>query len=287
MGSLYGFEIETDLRLERLNSAPGERGTITLIGSSSSLEIPAGEPLATLETEDGGNTVYASYEVGGSCLLTMPPSGSFLIEPAKGQVTGDASERDELFEHRLESTALCTLLAMRGDLALHAAAVEAGAEGRAVVFCGPSHRGKSTIARTLAAAGHRVLAEDGLIVTLDGAPVAYPGARGIRVRDERGAVTLDTETGPGEPAPSEVAAVILLDERGEELTIERLEPAEAMARFTSSLIHTGARNGIASAFGNLARLFHTVPPVLASVPDDLGALPEAAEKLLDSALVTQ
>jgi energy-coupling factor transporter ATP-binding protein EcfA2 len=287
MGSIYGFEIETDLQLQRLNGARGERGTLVLAESPSPLEIPAEDPVATLETEDGGATVYAAYEVGENCLLTMPPSGSFLIEPRPGRITTDASERDELFEHRLESAALCTLLAMRGDLALHAAAVEAGESGKAVVFCGPSHRGKSTIARTLAAAGHRVLAEDGLIITVDGTPVAYPGARGIRVRDEGGRVTLDSETGAAEPSPGEVAAVILLGERGVELTVERLEPAEAMARFTSSLIHSGTREGIAGAFGNLARLLHTVPPVLASVPDDLGALPQAAEELLDSALVAQ
>jgi hypothetical protein len=285
MGSLYGYEIETDLPLERLNEAPGARGTLALVASSSPLPAPEGEPVATLEVEDGGPLVYASYEVEGGCLLAMPPSGSFLIEPGAGRVTADCVERDELFEHRLESSALCTLLAMRGDLALHAAAVEAG-DGRAVVFCGPSHRGKSTIARTLAAAGHRVLAEDGLVVSLDGTPLAHPGARGIRVRDEVGRVSLDTETGPGEPGPCEVAAVILLGERGEELAIERLQPATAMAGFTSSLIHPGGRGGIAVAFANLARLFHTVPPVLASVPDDLEALPRAAGELLDAALVS-
>ncbi|HEY5977050.1 MAG TPA: hypothetical protein VIT85_04270 [Solirubrobacterales bacterium] len=284
MGSLYGYEIETDLQLERLNEAPGERGTLALATSSSPLPIPDEDPVATLETEDGAVVVYSSYEVEGGCLLTMPPSGSFLIEPGPGRVTADTTERDELFEHRLESAAVCTLLAMRGDLALHAAAIEAG-DGRAVVFCGPSHRGKSTIARALAAGGHRVLAEDGLVVTLDGPPVAYPGARGIRVRDEHGKVTLDTETGPGEPGHCDVAAVILLGERGEDLAIERLEPAEAMASFTSSLIHPGGRPGIAVAFANLARLFHSVPPVSASVPDDLDALPRAAGELLDAALV--
>lgn len=285
MGSLYGYEVETDLTLDRLNEARGERGTIFLDTTPSPLPIPQQEPVATLETEDGGVLVYASYEVADGCLLEMPPTGSFLIEPEARRVTSDAPVRDELFEHRLESAAACTLLAMRGDLALHSAAIEVG--GRAVVFCGPSHRGKSTIARVLAASGRRMLAEDGLAIAFEDGPVAYPGARGIRVRDAQGRVTLDTETDPGEPPPQKVAAVILLGERGEQLSVEPLEPATAMARFTSSLIHSGSRGGIAQAFGNLAQLFHTVPPILASVPDDLEALPAAAEELLDAALVAQ
>jgi hypothetical protein len=285
MGSLYGYEIETDLPLERLNEARGERGTLALLAAETALPIPAGEPAAVQKTDDG-QVLYVTYEVERGCLMTMPPSGSFLIDAGAGIVRADAREHDELIEHRLGSTAAATLLAMRGDLALHAAAIEA-APGEAVIFCGPSHRGKSTIARALAAAGHPVLAEDGLIVALGEEPIAYPGLRGIRVRDENGRVTLDTETGPRDAGPCGVAALILLDERGQELSVTRLGAAEAMARFTSSLIHPGGRAGISVAFANLAQLFHTVPPVVASMPDDLDALPRAGEELLDSVIVAQ
>lgn len=285
MGSLYGYEIETDLPLARLNEAQGERGTLSLLAADAPLAVPADEPVAVLES-DGGQVLYATYEVERGCLMTMPPSGSFLIDPEAGAAWADGADHDELFEHRLGSTVAATLLAMRGDLALHAAAVEA-APGEAIVFCGPSHRGKSTLARALGAAGYPILAEDGLVVELEGEPLAHPGLRGIRVRDAEGRVSLDMETGPGEAGPCRVAALILLDERGEELSVARFEAAEAMARFTSSLIHPGSRAGLSLAFAKLAQLFHTVPPVLASLPDDLDALPTAASKLLDSVLVAQ
>ena len=126
MGSLYGYEVETELSLARLNDARGERGVLFLDTTTSPLPIPEREPVATLEADDGGTLIYASYEVDDGFLLAMPPTGSFLIEPGAGRVTSDAPVKDELFEHRLESVAVCTLLAMRGDLALHSAAVEAG-----------------------------------------------------------------------------------------------------------------------------------------------------------------
>ena len=61
--------------------------------------------------------------------------------------------RDDLWEHRLVSVAVPLLLAERGDIALHAAAVARG--DRAVAFAGASTRGKSTLAVAAAACGAR------------------------------------------------------------------------------------------------------------------------------------
>ena len=58
------------------------------------------------------------------------------------------------------------LLAERGDLALHGSVVAAGGSG--VLFCGPTGRGKSTLALLASRLGHPVLSEDGAIVELRG-----------------------------------------------------------------------------------------------------------------------
>jgi energy-coupling factor transporter ATP-binding protein EcfA2 len=200
-------------------------------------------------------------------------------------VTVDIGNDDAaLREHRIVSSVVGTLLAMRGDLVLHASAVAVG--GRAVVFCGPTGRGKSTLALALGQAGHPVLGEDGVAIDLErGEPVAFPGARGIRVRS-RGAdgsrrTNLVEDPAPGEPPPCPVAAVVLLDERGEELSIEPLPAARGVALLTPNLTHSGGRESIAAAFGRLARLLGTVPAFRASLPEDLGSLPAAAAGLLD------
>jgi hypothetical protein len=284
MGSLYGFEVKTELPLRRLNAAAGTRGALRIEAPREPLPAPRGEPVSTLIGDDG-RRFYASYELDGCCLLELPPSGEFLLDPRAGRVTVDAGDDDgALREHRIVSSAVCTLLAMRSDLVLHASAV--AVRGRAVLFCGPTGRGKSTLALALGEAGHGVLGEDGVAISLEREePIAYPGARGIRVRslgaDGTRRTDLAPDPGPGEPSPCPVAAVVLLDERGGALSIEPLPAARALALLTPNLTHSGSRAAIAAAFGRLARLLHTVPALRASLPEDLDSLPSVAVDLLD------
>jgi hypothetical protein len=284
MGSLYGFEVKAELPLRRLNAAAGTRGELTIEVASHPLAVARGEPVSTLVGDDG-RRFYASHELDGSCLLELPPSGEFLLDPASVRVTvGIGDEDAALREHRIVSSAAGTLLAMRGDLVLHASAVAVG--GSAVVFCGPTGRGKSTLALALGEAGHPVLGEDGVAIDLEpGGPVAYPGARGIRMRslgaDGSRRTDLVGDPAPGEPPPCPVAAVVLLGERGEGLSIEPLSAARALALLTPNLTHSGSRGAIAAAFGRLARLLGVVPAFRASLPEDLNSLPTAAGDLLD------
>jgi hypothetical protein len=289
MSSLYGFEVKSDLPLLRLNSAAGTRGELRIEVAQEPLQAPAREPTGSLVTDDG-RCWFASYELdGGACLLQMPPTGSFLLQPAASRIVVDSSRGDpEVLEHRIASSAICTLLSLRGDLALHAAAVET--EGGAIVFCGPTMRGKSTLARALGEAGCRVLGEDGIAVELSEAgPIAHPGARGVRMRetDSQGGVrtALAEDPGPGEPGACPVKAVVLLGERGAELSVERLEPARALALLTPNLIHSGGRGSIAAAFQRLATLLGSAPAFEVSLPDDLELLPGACRALLDATFV--
>lgn len=285
MASLYGYEIESELPLARLNEAPGERGRLQVAKAGEPLAAPSGlEPSGVLEAESGLRW-YESYEFDGRCLLKMPPTGSFLLEPEELRVTVEAGDGDaELLEHRVASSAICTMLAMRGDLALHASGVEV--DGGAVLLCGPSLRGKSTLARVLGKAGHRLPGEDGIAIDLGAAPVAWPGARGVRMRPagevRARSAELAPDPGPGEPPPSPVRALVVLAERGKSLRVERLEPLRALTLFTPNLIHSGGYGAIGAGFERLARLLHYAPAFEAALPDDLDALPGSAEELLDA-----
>lgn len=283
MGSLYGFEIETDLPLRRLNAAAGTRGELAVEVAQSPLTADGLTPTGSRVSD--GFRWFASYELGGGdCLLQMPPTGSFLLDPSRDRVVVDPQEDGtELLEHRIASAAICTLLSMRRDLVLHAGAVEAG--GRAVVFCGPTQRGKSTLARALGQAGRPLLGEDGIAIELGtGAPIAHPGARGVRIRRPRGGGTrpvLLDDPGPREPGACPVGAIALLGERGREFEAEPLPAARALALLTPNLIHTGGRAAIATAFQRLAALLSSTPAFSVSLPDDLDALPASARALLD------
>jgi hypothetical protein len=286
MGSLYGFEVKAELPLRRLNAAVGTRGTLTVKAAAGPLAENRGEPVSTLVGDDGRHW-YASHELNGKCLLELPPTGEFLLDPHARLVTVDSRDDDfEQLEHRIASSAVCTLLSLRGDLVMHASAVEAG--GKAVVFCGPSRRGKSTLVRTLGDLGYPVLAEDGVAIAPDGMPTAFPGARGVRVRgrdDDSIPAELAPDPGPAEPEPCPVGTIVLLAERDAVLEIERLEPARALALLTPNLVHSGGRRAIAAGFARLASVLATVPALRVSFPDDLDALPGAAKAFLDSTTV--
>lgn len=284
MGSLYGFEVESDLPLRRLNAARGTRGRLSV--ATAAMPTPEGEPVSTLVNDDG-HCWYASYELDeGACLLDLPPTGSFLLEPAALRIGVERRDADdELLEHRVASSVICTLLAMRGDLVLHAAAAEV--EGRAIALCGPTQRGKSTLVRTLGSLGHGVLGEDGIDIADPVHPVVHPGARGIRMRTngDRHAPTLAPDPSPVEPASSPLAALVLLGPRGAALEVKSLEPADALALLTPSLVHSGSRAAIGASFANLARLLHSVPAYRASLPDDLDRLVDSASRLLDRVMI--
>jgi hypothetical protein len=78
---------------------------------------------------------------------------------------------------------MATLLYMRGFLVLHASAVEVG--GQAVAFVGSSGFGKSSLAASLHACGHRVVADDVVVMDLDSPmPMAIPAFPQLKVDPE-------------------------------------------------------------------------------------------------------
>jgi len=75
-----------------------------------------------------------------------------------------------------------TLLQMRGQLALHASAIDIA--GRGVVFMGNKGAGKSTTAASFIRAGHRLLTDDVLPIQLEPAPRLIPGFAQIKLSAE-------------------------------------------------------------------------------------------------------
>ena len=288
MGSLFGHEVASELALERLNQVPGPRGRLSVRLAHSDPLGAEGDLTAWSEIE--GRTFAVARQPGGELLVSCAVTGAWAVDPAGGSVDvlpePDAAATS--IEHRLVSVIIPLLLAERGDLVIHASAADTDAG--AILFAGPSGRGKSTTVAALARAGLSTLAEDGLAVEVGGGePAAWAGARGIRLKgpgEAAGAAGPDYPAGLAETsaAPSEgrpVVAVLALAPRGDRLTLDRITPGEAAAALGGSLFHRGGPEGLRPAFSSLARFVEAVPAYICSLPDDLGALSDAAPEVID------
>jgi len=115
-------------------------------------------------------------------LITVPGVARFLMsagrelafEPESGQ-----SDADLLIF--LIGSAFGALLHQRGALVLHAGAV--AVNGEAVLFCGPSGSGKSSLVAALSATGYPLITDDVCIVqdNADGVPVISPDGRRLKL----------------------------------------------------------------------------------------------------------
>lgn len=288
--ALFGYSIESDFRLARTRGGPCDRGVLQVRRAACDPLQRDGELISWID-EDG--VQFALAASGEDLLVWCSVTGSYLIRGADGQIHSQAAGGPESWEHRLGSTIVPLLLAERGDLALHAAAVlEAG---RAVLFCGPSGRGKSTIAAALALRGRAVLTDDGAVLSeLDRSPLAWPGQGGVSVTT--GALrTLEGAGGSVEAlttaktthllsrqpvGPAPVGAVVVLAARADRrAAVERLDPAAALPALMPHALYRG-RAALAQTMQLTALLTARVPVFLAGLPNDLGSAGEHAEAVL-------
>jgi hypothetical protein len=298
MGNLYGYEIASDLPLERLGPSRGERGRIHLDQGPASLLETSGE-LTAWQTWPGADAhAFAVARTPSGLFAWCSVTGGFDINPDAARIRVVAPQFDDAWEHTLATTAIPLLLAERRDLALHASAVVI--DGRGVLFCGPTGRGKSTLALTAARLGHAVVTEDGAVIQLKptGA-VVWPGARGIRVGEDVMAVgSAGAErpaVGPGQrpfrrlwllplelqaSGPVPLAAICQLAQRDAELKVTELSAAEGLPALTPSLVHAGGAASLRPAFALLARLVEELRVWRVTMPDDLSRVREAARTVL-------
>ncbi len=296
MGSIHGFEIDSDRELRRVPSGPGPLGTVQIRATSERPLDHNCELLHLIASAEG--TVWCALgRSDGRLVSWYADAGSFLIDGTAGRIAyrledATVSSAPERWEHRLGSTALPLLAGERGGLPLHASAVGIG--GSAVVICGVTGRGKSTLAATFAARGHEAIAEDGVVVEVDQAePIVWPGLGGAMITGEAasaigiaapGSAHTDArgrrfvEASRTTTGPTPVAGVaILLERAGDRVKLMRPEPAKAHRELLVHVVSGGRRDQ--TAFAAAARLVERVPVALLTVPDAIGEIGRAAEAL--------
>lgn len=116
---------------------------------------------------------------------------TFELAPDAIHLLADETDDADLLVHLLLDHALPRVLALRGDLVLHASGA-IGPSGRAHLFLGASGTGKSTLAAALAAHGWQLVDDDAVrIVAVDGRLHAVPGAPAVRLLPDAAAAISD------------------------------------------------------------------------------------------------
>jgi hypothetical protein len=119
---------------------------------------------------------------GGQFLMRIPDIARFLLNDGREIVVAPESEASvgdvAIF---ILGSAFGILLHQREQIVLHASAVRVG--DRAVLFCGQSGAGKSTMAAALAQRGYPLVTEDvcAITATNSGAPVVHPDGRQLKL----------------------------------------------------------------------------------------------------------
>ena len=201
----------------------------------------------------------------------------------------------------LLGTVLAILCYQRGLVPLHASAVEVSAG--ALLVSGRSGLGKSTLAAMLVARGHRLIADDVCVLDIGtgGDPLIRPVLPRLKlwqdaaqamaistdgleqVRDEALKFSLPVEENRFRSGPVRAAHIVLLQSRSSPaISATPLAPLAAIER--GQLFY---RRRLAEALGGRALLFRarialgrSVPITEVSRPDDLGALPALADRVL-------
>ena len=256
-------------------------------------ERPESEPL--IEWELGGNALQEQaslYETPAGFEYWTSDAGRFAIDLSKGRIE-IPNEGDLIrLEQRLNGMPMVLSFIARGDLSLHAAAVEV--DGGALILAAPSKFGKTTLALAFHREGHRLLSEDlvccrtataeifpGPAVArlrpdvYDGVPI--PGMHEAALRPDRIFVGLDgARRGASGPVP--IRGIFFLRE-AEELRCEPVAKAHAISDVWPLAFRLPKRAERATCFRQITELLGNVPVWNAHRPLRLDRLQATVEMI--------
>lgn len=291
-GSCSGFEIRTAIPFATLRAGPGRPLEIDERDGLSADGAPLLSWRARVDNPFEGRLLRTRE---GFAFWTND-AGWFVVSGDGGSVTMEAAPPTLRRELRLFGvpTSLCSLA--RGDLSIHAAAVEVNGAG--VLFAGPSKYGKTTLAGAFAAAGHRLLAEDTARCSLDDGPTVFPGPAAIRLRADvasslqvpgqidadgdpgRVAIVLDPSV-RGSAAGVPLRAVLFLRSGDGDITLERRPVTDAIRDLFALTFHLATAESRSVVFARVAELCAAVDLVDLSRPLRLDALPDVIRRVED------
>jgi hypothetical protein len=271
-GTCFGFRVDSPLPFHYLREGDGEALRVDADGGQEAGpdDRLVGEWVPSPELRFRGRL----YESRGGYRLWIEEAGWFLVDLEEGRITVPLSDDPVRREERLWSIPALLAFTARGDVALHAAAVEV--DGGALLLTAPRTFGKTTLAAGFWREGHRVLSEDLACVRPTPEPAVVPGpamlrlrndvaerlelqeARRLPVDDERTHLALE-EARRGDCEPVPLRGIVLLRPSDEGPRLERVEAAEALRDLWAVTSRFPTEEGRARCFAQVAALADAVP----------------------------
>ena len=294
--SEFGFRIRCAESLRFVRSGGGE-DTLEVVVAPQLRSRPQTAPLADWRLAGPDDALRGTlYGVGRAFEFWATDAGAYRIEPETGRIEMPESPDDVAREQRLWGIPAALCFMHRGDVPLHAAAVEIGAG--AVVLAAPRQHGKTTLALAFHRRGYRVLSEDLACCRLGQVPTLLPGPALLRVRPDvydghppagthlvaarPGRIWLaidQARSGSGAPVP--IVAVVLLRESAHRIVMAPTLPSVALRDLWALSFRLPTHAGRAHTFSRLARLAGALPIWNLYRPTRLGSLDATVERIVE------
>jgi hypothetical protein len=263
-GTSFGFKVHSSLSLEYLRAGEGEPLEVVVDPDAGS--EPHGVLLAEWSPTPELSFHARLYADGDRYRLWTQDGGWISIDPKARRIALDDAALAARREERVWSIPAILCFLERGDLPLHAAAVEI--DGAAVLLGAPRTFGKTTLAAGFVRAGHRLLAEDVSCIRPGDRPALIPGPAMLRMRrDVAAAIELPrtytvredddrvhlalAEDWRGDCSPVPIDAVVFLRPSNGELKLERVSPAEAIRDLWSLSFRLPSDSARAESFARI------------------------------------
>ncbi|HEX6399242.1 MAG TPA: hypothetical protein VF108_02070 [Actinomycetota bacterium] len=235
VGTCFGYSVRAPFPLMAMRSGDGLPLEVI---EDDSQPGDIGEPL--LRWFEGDRSLVRLYEQPGEYLMWVEGDDWFRIDPGPPSITCIGNVGGPRREARIFGLPAALCFMTRGDVAVHAAAVDV--DGSALLLAAPGRFGKTTMAAAFAGQGYRLLAEDTTCYRPAAEPSVLPGLAMLRIRPdvhehlsiprstvaavdpERVFVVLD-ESGRGDCGPVPLRGLVFLRLwEQDEIVLERVAP---------------------------------------------------------------
>ena len=242
---MHGLTLRSDLHVDAAEVALAPEGNVDVTierGERRSIphEAPPGALVADAVIND--QRFYAASMSADGVVMRYPGMCEFLVSKDLSTITWhlDPSSTEDFASILLSGGVLALVLILRGELMLHASAVEV--DYHALAFVGRAGMGKSTMGALVALEAGALITDDALRIELVGSSaLCHRAARTVRLRDPAASLadgsdssrTVDGRTAVSlrssseAPVPLRAIAVPHPDKEGRELLMERVPAAQA------------------------------------------------------------